>query len=93
MQKIRCKYAEYVLMPDNALGRAYRDDEFETEDGVRCRLEFQSTCNNQGGIFDYCLDQDCLKCYGCHFHTVKSIWIGRLGRVDDYWHMVKMVKI
>ena len=80
-------------MPDNAVNRAYRDDEFETLDGVKCRMEFQMTCNNKNGMFDDSLDMDCLRYYGCHFQTIKSIWIGRLGRLDDYWHLVKLIKL
>lgn len=80
-------------MPANAVGRAYPTDEFVTLDNVRCHLEFHSTCNNQDGMFDDRLDQECLRLYGCHFDTIKSIWISRLGRLDDYWHTVRMVKM
>lgn len=93
MQRINCKYTEYLLVPDNAIGRTYCDDEFMTDDGVRCRLEFQMTCNNKDGLFDDDLDRDCLRHYGCHFSSIRSIWIGRLGQVDDFWHLVKMVKL
>lgn len=89
MYRINCKYTELLLAPANAIG----GNLVETEDGVKCRLVFQSTMNNVDGAFDGRLDEICNEQYGCPFQTIKSIWISRLGSLSEYWHLVKMVKI
>ena len=89
MYRINCKYAELLLAPANAIC----GDQVETTDGVKCRLEYQSTYNNDDGAFDERLDDICNEQYGCPFQTIKSIWISRLGSVSTYWHLVKMVKL
>lgn len=89
MRKINSKYAEYLLAPANAI----TDDEVETLDGVRCKLVYQETCNNSDRSYDERLNDICQRYYGCPFSTIRSIWIGRLNYLSDYWHLVKMVKI
>lgn len=87
--KIKAKFAERLLVPENGIGRG----EIETADGVRCQAEFQTTWNNAGGFFDDELEALCQREYGCSFQTIKSIWIGRIGVLSDYWHLVKLIKI
>lgn len=48
---------------------------------------------DKDGVFNDSLGKDCLKYYGAHFDTIRSIWFARLGFVDDYWHLVKLIKI
>lgn len=88
MKRINCKYAEFLIAPSNAI----QDTEVVTNDGVECRLKYISTCNNKDGEYDGLLDDACQRYYGCSFSTIRSIWIGRLGIVDDYWNVVKMEK-
>ena len=88
--KIQCKFAEYMLAPANALRQA---DSYETMDGIVCRLEYVATWNNSDGSYDGELEDVCQHRFGCPFSTIRSIWISRLGRVDVYWHLVKMIKV
>lgn len=87
--KIRAKFAEKLLVPANGI----EFGEVETSDGIKCRTEFQATWNNADGMFDDELENICQREYGCSFQAIKSIWISRLTKVSDYWHLVKLIKI
>lgn len=87
--KIKAKFAEKLLAPENGIVFG----EVETADGIMCRTEFQATWNNADGLFDDELDGICQREYKCSFQSIKSIWIGRLGYVSDYWHLVRLIKI
>lgn len=87
--KIQSKFVERLLGPANGIVFG----EVETADGIMCGTEFLATWNNADGMFDDELDGICQREYGCSFKTIKSIWIGRLGCVSDYWHLVKLIKI
>lgn len=90
MQGIQSKYTEYLLAPENAIGS---EDIVVTTDGVKCKLAYQSTWNNEGGRFDDRLEDVCQKYYGCPFSTIRSIWISRIGNLGVFWHLVKMEKV
>lgn len=87
--KISAKFAEKLLVPANGI----EFGEVETFDGIKCRTEFLATWNNADGMFDEELEGVCQREYGCSFRAIKSIWIGRLGRLSDYWHLVKLIKL
>lgn len=89
MQKIQSKFVEYLLVPANGIMHG----EVETTDGEKCLVEFKTTWNNAGGFFDNELDSICQERYGCSFTAIKSIWFGRLGRLSDFWHLVKLIKL
>lgn len=89
VRRIKAKFAEKLLAPDNGIRRG----EVETSDGIRCRVEFQTTWNNADGMFDDELECVCQREYKCSFQTIKSIWISRIGILSDYWHLVKLIKI
>lgn len=89
MTRINAKFAEYLLVPANGIAFG----EVETTDGIMCRTEFQATWNNADGSFDDELDGICQREYKCSFQSIRSIWIGRLGYVSDFWHLVKLIKI
>lgn len=89
MQKIQCKYADAIIAPANAVV----DDEVETMDGVKCRLSYQATFDNENGRYDEILDDLCQRFYSYPFCSIRSIWIGRIGRVSNYWHWIKLIKI
>lgn len=93
MRKIDCKFADVLIVPHNAVNPSAIDCLYETRDGVVCRLAFESGVNNEGGQFDDFMERKCKELYGCGFSSIKSLWLGRLGRLDDYWHLVKMIKI
>ena len=79
-----------MLAPANAIIDA---ETYETTDGITCRLKYISTWNNSDGSYDGELEDVCQHRFGCPFSTIRSIWISRLGRVDVYWHLVKMIKL
>lgn len=89
MKTIKSKYVEYLLAPANAI----TDTIVETADGVKCKLEYQATWNNEFGRYDAELDDMCQKYYNSSLPVISNIWIGRLGFISEYWHLVKMVKI
>ena len=89
MQKIQSKYTERLVMPSNAAS----EDILETTDGVKCRLKYISTMNNENGNYDELLDDLCREMYDCPFSSIRSIWIARLGSVSDFWNLVEMEKI
>ena len=64
--------------------------EFDTDDCVICKPEFQTTWNNKGGAFEEELEQVSMVRFGVPFQSIRSIWIGRLGHIDDYWHLIKL---
>ena len=87
--KIQSKFVERLLVPANGI----EFGEVETTDGIMCRTEFQATWNNADESFNDELESICQREYKCSFQAIKSIWIGRLGYVSDYWHLVKLIKI
>lgn len=89
MQKIQSKYTERLVMPSNAVS----EDMVETWDGVKCRLKYISTMNNERGDYNDLLDDFCQELYECPFSSIRSIWIARLGSVSDFWNLVEMEKI
>lgn len=91
MRRIQCKYTEQLFAPANALEEGIRGN-YLTMDGVECYAEPNSTWNNDDGEYDERFDELCDKLYGCPFSTIRSIWIARLGHVDQFWHLVRLVK-
>ena len=85
------KYVDYLLVPANGIEGSF-SDEYETSDGVLCELKNHTVWNNEGGRYDDELNDICLWRYKCEFSTIRSLWISRLGSVDKYWFLVKMVK-
>lgn len=94
--KIRAKSAEYILCPANAIeGDFYKrnpDDPFllQTVDGAEHNATFICSWCNRDCAYDEELEAVCQKYYGMTFESIRSMWIGRLGRVDDYWHLIKL---
>lgn len=77
------------MLPHNAIRAGV--SEYDTADGVKVRMKFIGTWNNKDGLFDEELDKVCQDVLGVPFETIKSIWIARLGYLDDYWHYVKLM--
>lgn len=91
MQKINCKYAEYLIAPANAVDS--KDDFAETVDGVKCHLVYISTMDNSSGWADEILEDWSQRLYGCPFSTIRSLWIGRLNGLSNYWHVIRLDKV
>ena len=94
--KIQAKFNEYVLCPRNAIEPGFYTrnpailPELVTADGSVCEAEFISTWNDTGGVYDDEFDNICQCRFGVPFVSIRSIWIGRLGRIDDFWHLIKL---
>lgn len=96
---LNAKFAEYVFLPSNAIegafwGRDYNvDPQFVTSDKIVCKPTFISTTNNAEGRYDESFDRICRSHFNMSFSAVRSIWIARLGGVDNYWHLIKLERI
>lgn len=94
--RIQAKFAEYVFCPANAIEYEFynRDScvipEFITNDGTTHRPTFISTWNNLDRVYEDEFEDICQKYYDEPFVTIRSIWIGRLDRIDDFWHLIKL---
>ena len=98
--RIDSKFTEFVFCPMNAVDSGFysRTDfrqpvHFVTKDGVECVPEFVSGWNNEDGRYDGRFDELCQEHYGFPFRSIRSIWVSRLGRVENYWHLIKLTKI
>lgn len=90
---ILAKYSEHILCPSNAIDRAFYTSNKGTllsMDGIRARATFLSTYNNADGRYDNDLEEICQREFGKTFAEVRNLWIFRLGRLDDYWHFIKL---
>ena len=90
MRTIQCKYNEKVLVPDNGIAGT---GQYMTLDGQTVLVRLVGCWNNTGGYYEEELDALCQKEWGISFQALRSIWIGRLGRVGNYWHVIEMTKI
>lgn len=96
--KIQSKFVEHVLFPSNAVDKSFfdgtvKDATFETTDGFRVRAEFLNAIKNSDGENDVCLDDICLTMFSMPFNFIRSMWISRLGMVDEFWYLVKLNKV
>lgn len=94
--RIDAKSAAYILCPANALGYDFYHKspdvcpELVTNDGIAHKCEFISTWNDVGGVYEDEFESVCQRIYGIPFASIRSMWIGRLGRLDDFWHLIKL---
>lgn len=97
--RIQAKFAPDIFFPSNALEErfwersGYENVRFTTLDDKNCIPQFISTTNNRDGEYDSNFDDFCQRMFGLPFVNIKSMWISRLGKVDYYWHWVKLIKI
>lgn len=95
--RLNAKYVDEALLPARAFGYDFKGDninaEFETSDGLIVKLEFVSTMNNTDGFCKDFLESFCNRRYGMTLQQYEYHWIDRLDRLDDWWHIVKMVKV
>lgn len=96
---IGAKYSAEVLFPSNAVDAAFWAHEegviprFLTSDGVLCEPKFIRTINNGGGRYDGELEDLCRLHFGVSFVYLRSVWVSRLGALDNYWHLITLTKI
>lgn len=96
--KVSAKFADDIFCPSNAIEARFWnrhpspivDIQFTTTDGRLCVPEFQATWNNSDGRYDEEFDNFCQRKFGLSYKALRSVWIGRLGRCDNYWHWIKL---
>lgn len=95
--RISARFVDEALVPARALDCDYHGDndeaEFVTTDGVVVKLKFICTMNNAD---DWCRDSLEAYCeinYKRPFDQIEYMWVDKLGRLDDWWHVVKMKRI
>ena len=88
-----------MFCPANAIEEAFYKRPFQedfllvTREGKMARATFCHTWNNAGGRYDKLFDELCLADYGMPFKSLCAIWFSRLGRLDDYWHLIKLEEV
>lgn len=94
--KIECNFAEEVLVPHEAIDRAFferalpwTDDVFVTLDGKRCKPEFVSSWSD---INESMMNEFCKSHWDMPFPLVRSLWYDRLGLRYGLrcWHYIKL---
>lgn len=94
--RIECYYAPRVLVPFEAIERAFyetaspdSDDIFITEDGKECRPRFLTTWSevNEKVMDDFCMDR-----WAMPFSLVRSLWFDRLKLRYGLtcWHYIEL---
>ena len=92
--RLAANYAEYVLCPDRAIGEPGDVDLIAVlNDGTRAKVTFVTTWNNEGDYWLEELNRVCMERYQYPFGSIKEIWERRLGRLGNYWHLIKLEKI
>lgn len=97
--RIESKFADVVLLPANAIEQAfYASGEgtsatFITLDDQICSARWISTWRNSDGRYDELLDTICQERWKVPFVTIRSLWLSRIGKLDDFWHLIKLTKI
>lgn len=97
--RIEAKFSEKVLLPANAIeadffkGQSQEYYRFITADGQECKGRFAAAWNNEDGRYDERLDMVCQRSWAVPFASMRSMWIGRLGKVDDLWYIINLEKL
>lgn len=91
--QIKAKFSDRILIPDRAIPHGLRDSDYVlTLDGVECVAHFLSTWDNSDGRYDDELEGLCQREWGCSFGVLRSVWIGRIDKVGNYWHLIELRK-
>lgn len=93
MNVLPSNFADVVLIPADSIQICPPGEVYETRDGERVKVKFLSTWNNVDGRYDNELNMICNKRWGIDFAYLRSMWISRLSKVDDFWHLIKLEKI
>ena len=89
MNSIYCDYNELVIAPKEAFD-GLGPGQFQTKDGKVCTALFIAGWNNEGNRYDEQLDHICKKYWNVPFDSIRSMWIGRLGNIGNYWYFIQL---
>ena len=94
---IAAGYASDILIPRNGIERDLFTDKigedgiyFSTNDGKVAKATFVSVWVNTDGMFDDELQMICQRFFGLDFGYIRSVWVARLGNVEDIWYHIKL---
>ena len=90
MKRVRCKFRDIVLIPANAIEGGGAETRLLTLDGKECIAEYQCTWRNDNHQSEKSMDFECRRHFNKSFSQIRSMWIGRLGYVDDWWHLIRL---
>lgn len=97
--KIACRFAEYVLVPHNAIeasffrGGIVDKNFFKTMNDKTCLGTFVATWNNEDGRYDDELQQLCRTMFKSSLSAIRSNMLSRLGNVEERWHLIKLSEV
>lgn len=80
-------YKEQILIPSVLLKDT--TEEAVTRDGVKVRLRFIGTYNNENGECANVLDWIAMKLYDVHFVLIEKKWSSSF-HIDNHWHYVEL---
>lgn len=93
MNRIQCKYSDWVLIPSNAIDDRYDLHDIITLDGVHCKGQLVTTWNNANGFFDEELHDFCMYHWGLPFASLKEVFTRRIGKISDVWDSIHLEKL
>lgn len=88
MKQIQSKFVPKLILPRNAFEEF--GEEYQTTDGKVVTMDFLTCWKNTDNQMEDDLDNCCQNVLGCPFSLIRSLWIGRLGYVDEFWYLVKL---
>ena len=89
---LKARFSDRVFCPDEALGKD-TSVVYKTTDNKLCKALFLSTWNNADDYFSADFDDMCMRFWGIHFSTLRSVWEGRLGYIGDVWHLIELKEV
>lgn len=97
--KAYCIFSDFVICPDNAFEprfykrNPYDDYQIETLDGKRAAVEFLCTWRVRGERDEQLIGSLSKSILNMSFERLRSLWIGRLGTIGEYWHYIKLIPL
>lgn len=82
-----------ALMPSQCRVGCDVNGVFECMGGERVRVEWIGVYRNEKGESARELENLAQRLYGWSFARLQSTWIARLGKVDGWWDLLKLVKV
>lgn len=81
------------LIPSQCRHGMNQDGLFMCSNGVVVKAHWCGTFNNEKGWCEKDLERHSQRLYGWTFSRVRSHWIARLGKVEDWWDRIKLYKV
>jgi hypothetical protein len=82
-----------ALMPSECRRGADCNGLFKCATGEVVKIHWCGTFNNERGWSEKDLENMSQRLYNWTFARVRSNWIARLGKVEDWWDLIKLYKV